>query len=182
MPPAAVWQTSLMNVPDLRSPVISAQAGLASRQRDPNELPWCACADVAALAPVLACLPAPMACSAPAPRWLPGPSIDPGVQQQPVSAGHCRTGEDVWGSCLAEAGSIVRIGDHTVCLMQGLLDPFLLVKEEIESVSERLRRSIFTGIPTLRSAAQYFFKVRAFFPIISASLIQHAPRGQQAAA
>ena len=48
-----------------------------------------------------------------------------------------------------------------MCLLQGLLDPFLLVKEEIESVSERLRRSIFTGIPTLRSAAQYFFKVRA---------------------
>ncbi len=39
------------------------------------------------------------------------------------------------------------------------MDPFQLVKEEIDSVSERLRRSIFTGIPTLRSAAQYFFKV-----------------------
>lgn len=39
------------------------------------------------------------------------------------------------------------------------MDPFSLVKEEIESVSERLRRSIFTGIPTLRSAAEYFFKV-----------------------
>lgn len=42
------------------------------------------------------------------------------------------------------------------------VDPFALVKEEIESVSERLRRSIFTGIPTLRSAAEYFFKVRYF--------------------
>ena len=41
----------------------------------------------------------------------------------------------------------------------GPVDPFQLVKEEIDSVSERLRRSIFTGIPTLRSAAQYFFKV-----------------------
>ena len=41
----------------------------------------------------------------------------------------------------------------------GPADPFQLVKEEIDSVSERLRRSIFTGIPTLRSAAQYFFKV-----------------------
>ena len=40
----------------------------------------------------------------------------------------------------------------------GPVDPFQLVKEEIDSVSERLRRSIFTGIPTLRSAAQYFFK------------------------
>ncbi len=39
------------------------------------------------------------------------------------------------------------------------VDPFSLVKEEIESVSERLRRSVFTGIPTLRSAAEYFFKV-----------------------
>ncbi|CAK0737531.1 hypothetical protein CVIRNUC_000928 [Coccomyxa viridis] len=43
----------------------------------------------------------------------------------------------------------------------GPVDPFQLVKEEIDSVSERLRRSIFTGIPTLRSAAQYFFKVGA---------------------
>ncbi|BDA44504.1 Decaprenyl-diphosphate synthase subunit 1 [Coccomyxa sp. Obi] len=41
------------------------------------------------------------------------------------------------------------------------VDPFSLVKEEIESVSERLRRSIFTGIPTLRSAAEYFFKMGA---------------------
>ncbi|KAK9915863.1 hypothetical protein WJX75_005387 [Coccomyxa subellipsoidea] len=41
------------------------------------------------------------------------------------------------------------------------VDPFSLVKEEIESVSERLRRSIFTGIPTLRSAAEYFFKLGA---------------------
>jgi geranyl diphosphate synthase len=40
------------------------------------------------------------------------------------------------------------------------MDPFQLVKEELDSVSERLRRSIFTGIPTLRSAAQYFFKAR----------------------
>jgi len=42
----------------------------------------------------------------------------------------------------------------------GPVDPFQLVKEEIDSVSERLRRSIFTGVPTLRTAAQYFFKVR----------------------
>ena len=41
---------------------------------------------------------------------------------------------------------------------QAIMDPFQLVKEELDSVSERLRRSIFTGIPTLRSAAQYFFK------------------------
>jgi hypothetical protein len=40
------------------------------------------------------------------------------------------------------------------------MDPFALVKDELESVSERLRRSIFTGLPTLRSAAEYFFKVR----------------------
>ena len=44
----------------------------------------------------------------------------------------------------------------------GPVDPFQLVKEEIDSVSERLRRSIFTGVPTLRTAAQYFFKVRDF--------------------
>lgn len=47
------------------------------------------------------------------------------------------------------------------------MDPFVLVKEELESVSERLRRSIFTGIPTLRSAAEYFFKARLLiFPTL----------------
>ncbi len=45
---------------------------------------------------------------------------------------------------------------------QQAVDPFSLVKEEIDTVSERLRRSIFTGIPTLRSAAEYFFKVSPF--------------------
>lgn len=39
------------------------------------------------------------------------------------------------------------------------LDPFALVAEELESVSERLRRTILTEIPVLSSAAEYFFKV-----------------------
>ena len=55
------------------------------------------------------------------------------------------------------------------------MDPFQLVKEEIDSVSERLRRSIFTGIPTLRSAAQYFFKVTSHGAQEAASLtLSHA--------
>jgi hypothetical protein len=39
------------------------------------------------------------------------------------------------------------------------LDPFALVAEELESVSERLRHTILTEIPVLSSAAEYFFKV-----------------------
>ncbi len=38
-------------------------------------------------------------------------------------------------------------------------DPFAIVKDEIESISERLRRSIMTGIPVLETAASYFFRV-----------------------
>jgi len=38
------------------------------------------------------------------------------------------------------------------------LDPFSLVRSEIESVSERLRRCIITEIPTLEQAAEYFFR------------------------
>lgn len=38
-------------------------------------------------------------------------------------------------------------------------DPFALVKDELETVSQRLRRSIFTDIPLLSRAASYFFQV-----------------------
>ena len=41
------------------------------------------------------------------------------------------------------------------------LDPFALVHTELESVSERLRRSVFTEIPALSTAAEYFFKLGA---------------------
>ena len=40
------------------------------------------------------------------------------------------------------------------------VDPFSLVKAEIDSVSERLRRGILSGIPVLERAAEYFFKAR----------------------
>lgn len=36
---------------------------------------------------------------------------------------------------------------------------FGLVKDEIEAVTERLRRDIFTEIPALERAAEYFFQV-----------------------
>ncbi|KAK9808792.1 hypothetical protein WJX72_003759 [[Myrmecia] bisecta] len=39
------------------------------------------------------------------------------------------------------------------------VDPFSLVREEIETVSERLRRSIMSDIPALERAAEYFFKL-----------------------
>lgn len=41
------------------------------------------------------------------------------------------------------------------------LDPFALVKDELESVSERLRRSLSTNIPALGKAAGYFFQLGA---------------------
>ncbi|KAK9820924.1 hypothetical protein WJX74_008213 [Apatococcus lobatus] len=41
------------------------------------------------------------------------------------------------------------------------LDPFALVHTELESVSERLRRSVFTEIPALSTAAEYFFRLGA---------------------
>ena len=38
------------------------------------------------------------------------------------------------------------------------VDPFLLVRREIDSVSDRLRRCIITDIPVLEKAAEYFFQ------------------------
>ena len=41
------------------------------------------------------------------------------------------------------------------------LDPFALVKEELDSVSSRLRRTVLTEIPRLGQAADYFFQLGA---------------------
>lgn len=38
-------------------------------------------------------------------------------------------------------------------------DPFAIVKDELETVSERLRRTILTDVPLLSKAASYFFQV-----------------------
>ncbi len=46
----------------------------------------------------------------------------------------------------------------------GHVDPFQLVKAEIDSVSERLRRGVMSGIPVLERAAEYFFKARPALP------------------
>ena len=46
---------------------------------------------------------------------------------------------------------------------QGPLDPFAIAEPELESVSERLRRSLLTDIPALGRAAEYFFQVRTVF-------------------
>lgn len=43
--------------------------------------------------------------------------------------------------------------------VEAAIDPFGLVKQEIESISERLRRSIICDIPSLERAAEYFFQV-----------------------
>jgi len=50
----------------------------------------------------------------------------------------------------------------------GHVDPFQLVKAEIDSVSERLRRGVMSGIPVLERAAEYFFKAR---PALLAKLL-----------
>lgn len=42
---------------------------------------------------------------------------------------------------------------------QGRVDPFAIAEPELESVSERLRRSLLTDIPALGRAAEYFFQV-----------------------
>jgi geranyl diphosphate synthase len=41
------------------------------------------------------------------------------------------------------------------------IDPFALVADEIESVSQRLRQTVMTDIPALSRAAEYFFKLGA---------------------
>ena len=41
------------------------------------------------------------------------------------------------------------------------IDPFALVKEELDSVSNRLRRTVLTEIPRLGQAAEYFFQLGA---------------------
>lgn len=41
------------------------------------------------------------------------------------------------------------------------IDPFALVKEELDSVSSRLRRTVLTEIPRLGQAADYFFQLGA---------------------
>ncbi|KAK9813829.1 hypothetical protein WJX73_000632 [Symbiochloris irregularis] len=38
-------------------------------------------------------------------------------------------------------------------------DPFAIVKDELETVSERLRRSVLTEVPVLSRAASYFFQL-----------------------
>eukprot|EP00891_Asterochloris_glomerata_P006715 jgi/Astpho2/6715/Aster-06736 len=45
--------------------------------------------------------------------------------------------------------------------VEAAIDPFGLVKQEIESISERLRRSIICDIPSLERAAEYFFQLGA---------------------
>ena len=39
------------------------------------------------------------------------------------------------------------------------MDPFALVKEELDSVSSRLRRTVMTEIPRLGQAADYCFQL-----------------------
>ena len=40
----------------------------------------------------------------------------------------------------------------------GKLDPFSLVEQEVQIVSERLRHSVVSSVPALRTAAEYFFR------------------------
>ncbi|KAL4440516.1 hypothetical protein ABPG75_003517 [Micractinium tetrahymenae] len=61
-------------------------------------------------------------------------------------------------------------------------DAFVLVREEIECVTERLRRDIFTEIPALERAAEYFFRagaegkrLRSTMLLLMASALAAAP-------
>lgn len=76
-------------------------------------------------------------------------------------------------------GSGVMPGDRT--------DAFALVREEIECVTERLRRDIFTEIPALERAAEYFFRagaegkrLRSTMLLLMASALAPAPPGIEA--
>ncbi|PSC71876.1 geranyl diphosphate synthase [Micractinium conductrix] len=66
-------------------------------------------------------------------------------------------------------------------------DAFGLVREEIECVTERLRRDIFTEIPALERAAEYFFRagaegkrLRSTMLLLMASALAPAPPGLDA--
>ncbi|EFN53887.1 hypothetical protein CHLNCDRAFT_58364 [Chlorella variabilis] len=63
-------------------------------------------------------------------------------------------------------------------------DAFALVRDEIECVTERLRRDIFTEIPALERAAEYFFRagaegkrLRSTMLLLMASALAPAPAG-----
>lgn len=66
-------------------------------------------------------------------------------------------------------------------------DAFALVREEIECVTERLRRDIFTEIPALERAAEYFFRagaegkrLRSTMLLLMASALAASPPGLDA--
>ena len=61
----------------------------------------------------------------------------------------------IWFCLSPEIARLQTFGD----MAHSKLDPFSLVAKELESVSERLRRTILTEIPVLSTAAEYFFKV-----------------------
>lgn len=69
-------------------------------------------------------------------------------------------------ACLmpAEAPPLKRVCGHLQTLAhlgKTAPDPFAIVKDELETVSERLRRSVLTEVPVLSRAASYFFQVSA---------------------
>eukprot|EP00887_Chlorella_sp_A99_P002303 scaffold10.g2303.t1 len=64
----------------------------------------------------------------------------------------------------------------------GRPDPFSLVRAEIECVTERMRRDLFTDIPALERAAEYFFRagaegkrLRSSILLLMASALSAAP-------
>lgn len=68
--------------------------------------------------------------------------------------------------------------------LPGRENPFGLVREEINAVTERLRRSIFTDIPALERAAEYFFqagaegkRLRSSIILLMASALSPSPVG-----
>eukprot|EP00884_Botryococcus_braunii_P001275 jgi/Botrbrau1/11148/Bobra.182_2s0003.2 len=106
--------------------------------------------------------------------WRSAPASYPAVQRWALSSGlagdetaqHCGdeapTSLQAWNALpcvkrLTHAGSTdARFLPQQVAEVRP--DPFSIVQEEIESITERIRRSVLTGIPALESAASYFFK------------------------
>lgn len=72
------------------------------------------------------------------------------LQRPSPHANRClHTGSPVQASLLQ---SIAALGSSAP-------DPFAIVKDELETVSERLRRTILTDVPLLSKAASYFFQI-----------------------
>nr|QKY15110.1 geranylgeranyl pyrophosphate synthase (GGPPS2) [Polytomella parva] len=66
------------------------------------------------------------------------------------------------------------------------LDPFSVVRREVETISERLRHSVTTTVPSLKTAAEYFFnrgvegkRLRPTLAMLMSSALAEAPPAEE---